>query len=609
MYQEGTDMDDKIKKANKGSKKKNNKKMIAVFSIVCVVVLTTVFVILMPKGEKDSSGSKEKEDTVKNWDDRIADLENEPVSDMDVVYKEQKNVGGKPYLIQVNKTQNCIIIYKKGSNDKYSEPVKAMICSVGFDTPEGEFTISDKYEWKIVNGNVWSQYATRVVGNVLIHSMPYAANSKDTLLAKYYNQLGSTLSAGCIRVSAKDAKWIMENCPAGTKVHIYESDSVEPLDRPQAIVVPEDAQWDPTDPDSANPYHGVTIGFQGVEAQKTVERGTQINYMSGISIQDTCGNDLSSQVKVTSKVEPFKTGSYEVQYYVEDAAGKTAQASTVYQVVDTKAPEFSGVKTTMNFAAVSDVTKDNILKGIAVIDNNEILDNNRISVVIPAVMQGPNAITLSVTDDYGNTATININAVVHVKPPVISLKPGMEAILPLTQKVDTAYALSRVTASHDGAAIPSDKITVSITPTEWGYSLRYSVTDENGYIGVLNDSVTYVEYRISPPANLVVTDINDKSQLIKGVELKNNLGGSLEASSLSVSASFVSENQYQVTYSYTYSSPVGSKTAVAEALVTLEGEDVREPVESGSSQEGPSGSDTPETSAKPDGNSSAQPVQ
>ncbi len=598
-------MDNKAKKASK----KNSRKKITVFSIVSVILLATVFVVILTSGKKDSSGSKKKEEPIQNWDDRIADLENEPVSDMDVVYKEKKNVNGKPYLIQINKTQNCIIIYKKGSNDKYNEPVRAMICSVGFDTPEGEFTISDKYEWKIVNGNVWSQYATRVVGNVLIHSMPYAANSKDTLLPNYYNQLGSTLSAGCIRVSAKDAKWIMENCPAGTKVHIYESDSVEPLERPQAIVVPEDARWDPTDPDGANPYHGVNIGFEGVEAKKTVERGTQINYMSGISIKDTCGNDLSSQVKVTSKVEPFKTGTYEVQYYAEDAAGKTAQASTIYQIVDTMAPQFSGVKTTMNFASVSDVTKDNILKGVAIIDNNEILDNSRISVVIPAVMEGGNAVTLSATDDYGNTATININAVVHVKPPAISLKPGMESILPLTQKVDTAYALSRVTAVKDGVAIPADKITVSITPSEWGYSLRYTVTDENGYIGVLDDSVTYVEYRITPPANLVVTDINDKSQLIKDVVLKNNLGGSLEPSSLTVTAGIVSGNQYRVTYSYTYSSPVGSRTATAEAIVTLEGGTGTEPVESGSPQNRPVNSGTPETSAGPEPAASAQPAQ
>lgn len=598
-------MDDKVRKA----KKKNGKKIAVLISAIVAALAVVTVILILPKEKKEGSGDKNRQEAVNVWESRIADLENELVSDMDVVYKDKKDVNGKPYLLQVNKTQNCITVYKKGSNNKYNEPVKSMICSVGFDTPEGEFTTSDKYEWKIVNGNVWSQYATRVVGNVLIHSMPYASNAKDTLLAKYYNQLGSTLSAGCIRVSAKDAKWIMENCPAGTKVHIYKSDSAEPLDRPQAIVVPEDAQWDPTDPDSANPYHGVSIGFEGVEAKKTVERGTQINYMDGISIKDTCQNDLSSEVKVQSKVEPFKIGSYEVQYYAEDAAGKTAQASTLYQVVDTMPPEFSGLKTTMNFASVADVTKENILKGVAVIDNNEILDNNRISVVIPTVVKGNNAITLSVSDDYGNTANININAVVHVKPPVISLKPGMETILPLTQKVDTAFALSRVTAVNDGTAIPADKISVLITPTEWGYLLRYTVTDANGYIGELNDSVTYVEYRISPPENLVVTDIGDKAQLIKGVSLKNNLGGSLEPSSLTVSANLVTGNQYKVTYSYTYTSPLGSKTATAEAIVTLQGAQ-EEPIESALPVEsGPPESILPETSEKANESANPQPTQ
>lgn len=572
-----------------------------VFVLIIAVVLTTVFIFGGKKKEK-SEGNEEKVQQF-DWSDRFADLENEPVSDMDVVYKDKETSSEKPYLIQVNKSQNIITIYKKDSKGKYTDPFKAMICSVGYDTPVGEFTTSDKYEWKIVNGNVWAQYATRVVGNVLFHSMPYTANSKDTLIPTYYNQLGSMLSASCIRTSAKDAEWIMKNCPAGTKVQIYESNNEEPLAKPKSIVVPEDAVWDPTDTDPANPYQSVQIAFDGINSKKTVERGTQINYMEGVKIKDTCGNDLSSEVTVTTNLNAFALGSYEVKYSVEDAAGKTAEAVTTYEIVDTSAPQFSGLKTTMHFTAIAEVTQENILKGVSVIDNNEILDNSRIVLVIPTIVEGSNTITISVTDDYNNITTTTIIASVHVKPPVISLKPGMETIIPLTQKVDQSYALSRVIATDDGVAMAADRIKVSITPMEWGYAFRYTATDENGYSGILNDSVTYVEYTITPPKKLVVTDIEDKNQLLKGVELNNNLGGSLEVSSIEISTKPVSDNQYQVTYKYTYESPLGKKTATANTMVTLEGVTTTEtpkPTQEPEETQEPELSASPEVSATPD---------
>lgn len=590
-----------VEKKNKANKK-GWKIALIILAVVLVLAVTAALIFAFTRKKEQKGGEKENDSGIKNWDNRIADLENEPISEMDVVYKDSKKTSDKPYAIQVNKSQNSIVIYKKDQNGKYTTPYRAMVCSVGFDTPVGEFTTSDKYEWKIVNGNVWAQYATRVVGNVLFHSMPYASNTKDSLLTRYYNQLGSTLSASCIRISARDAEWIMKNCPAGTRVQIYESESEEPLARPKAMTVPEDAVWDPTDPDPANPYHSVQLAFEGVDGQKMVERGTQINFMSGITIKDTCGNDLSSEVTLATNLDPFKLGTYEVKYSVEDAAGKKAEATASYQIVDTAPPQFSGLKQTMAFASVADVTQENILKGVYVIDNNEILNNSRIAVVIPAIVEGDNMITLSVTDDYNNTTTATINASVHIKPPTITLKSGMESIIPLTQKVDQAYALSRVTATKDGVAMPADRITVSITPMAWGYAFRYTATDENGYAGILNDSVTYVEYTIDPPQNLVVTDINDKSQLLKGAELNNNMGGSLEPSAIEVKVKPLAGDQYQVTYSYTYASPLGSKTATATATVTLEGmlpTETPKPTPTPFESEEPEPSATPPASSKP----------
>ncbi len=168
---------------------------------------------------------------------------------------------GMPYLIKVNKAQNIVIVYKQGDDGEYSVPVKAMVCSVGKagNTPSGTFKTSDKYTWRLLEGNVYGQYATRITGHILFHSVPYFEKSKDTLEYDEYNKLGEPASAGCIRLSVADAKWIYDNCPTKTTVIMYDSDEKEPLSKPNAIKIDtsdtEKRDWDPTDPDKNNPWN------------------------------------------------------------------------------------------------------------------------------------------------------------------------------------------------------------------------------------------------------------------------------------------------------------------------------------------------------------------
>jgi len=78
-----------------------------------------------------------------------------------------------PYLIKVNRACNTVTIYEKDEKGKYTVPVKAMVCSVGTGTRTltGSFSTKEKYRWKLLNGNVWGQYATRIVGGILFHSV------------------------------------------------------------------------------------------------------------------------------------------------------------------------------------------------------------------------------------------------------------------------------------------------------------------------------------------------------------------------------------------------------------------------------------------------------
>ncbi len=166
------------------------------------------------------------------------------------------------YCFAVNTNQNIVIAYQQDANGNFTKPVKAFIASCGLaksPTKTGTYKTTDTYTWRALNGGVYGQYATRITGHYLFHSVPYKSQNKAALKTAEYNKLGSPASEGCIRLSVADAKWIQERCPSGTIVTLYNDANIcEPLERPTAITIDTDspyAGWDPTDPDSRNPWH------------------------------------------------------------------------------------------------------------------------------------------------------------------------------------------------------------------------------------------------------------------------------------------------------------------------------------------------------------------
>ena len=106
--------------------------------------------------------------------------------------QEQKNKTlNYPYYIKVNYTANTVTVYKKDSNGSYAIPVKAMVCSTGKATPRsGVYKTPNKYRWKLLIGNSYGQYSTRITGQILFHSVPYEKQSEDSLIKRYYDKLG-----------------------------------------------------------------------------------------------------------------------------------------------------------------------------------------------------------------------------------------------------------------------------------------------------------------------------------------------------------------------------------------------------------------------------------
>ncbi len=209
------------------------------------------------QSEKSGKDAAQSESQSENRQEDVSQKENTQEKDSQQSASDETEF---PYYIKINRKQNCITIYTSDENGEYTVPYKAMICSTGLynATPRGTFHLSTKYLWRELYGKVYGQYATRITGGVLFHSVPYYKKSKSALCTEKYNKLGQQASMGCVRLTVEDAKWIADNCPSGTTVEIYDDDDPGPLGKPEAAHIDTDSPnkgWDPTDPDVENPWH------------------------------------------------------------------------------------------------------------------------------------------------------------------------------------------------------------------------------------------------------------------------------------------------------------------------------------------------------------------
>lgn len=167
-----------------------------------------------------------------------------------------------PFRIKVNRAENFVTVYTLDENGKYTIPYKAFWCSTGADidsTPLGRFEMTERYDWRIMVDGTYAQYAIRIYGPIMLHSVPYTTSRYDALEYWEYNKLGKPASLGCVRLQAGDIQWIYDNCDNGTKVIIYERPNEKPVIKIPKIKKIKKSNtnrgWDPTDTHSGNPWH------------------------------------------------------------------------------------------------------------------------------------------------------------------------------------------------------------------------------------------------------------------------------------------------------------------------------------------------------------------
>lgn len=417
------------------------------------------------KGQNDPNEFFEKQEIIDNGNDTP-----QPVVPTEI-----------PYFVRVNRKTNCITIYGKDASGNYTVPVKAMICSTGLDngTPLGVFKTSNKYVWRQLFHDVFGQYATRVTGHILFHSVPYSEAKKDALLSEEYNKLGEQASAGCIRLSVEDAKWIYDNCPSGTTVEIYEGDDLGPLGKPESIFLDlesEYAVWDPTDPDENNPWKTALPILNGV-INLTVERASNPDLFSHVSAVDYNGKELPFTIE--GEYDLNVCGTYNVTYTVVNAVRNTATVSATITVQDTIAPTI-----TQNSVPVVYPSSENIsaiiLSALTVVDSGDSVDPEHISIDIT---QLENAMTsnaygtytcyVTAVDLYGNHSqstaiTVDYKSADALAPTITLTGVTPEITLSLSDITEESARLAFISAEAQKAVIYGTHFTVAddISATE-----------------------------------------------------------------------------------------------------------------------------------------------
>ena len=178
------------------------------------------------------------------------------------------------FYIEINRAASAVTIYYyNDKTGKYDIPVKTCSVSVGADTwtnagtgglhehssytPLGTYTIctngqSVKYTLKPMHepdgSTVYARWATHFVGNVYFHSIAVGTQSHYALPASTYNRLGSPASAGCIRMTVADAKWIYDYTSTGNTVKVNKGNSKKPGPLGKAPTITSNVNYDPTDP-------------------------------------------------------------------------------------------------------------------------------------------------------------------------------------------------------------------------------------------------------------------------------------------------------------------------------------------------------------------------
>ena len=339
---------------NRKKKQEKQRIILGIIILILAILITIITASIISKNTTKEVAIKEpeslddefinSEDTQNLEEDVNEEIiensveENEAVENT-VTGEKAKNTSGTKYRLEVNCEQNVVNVYEKDENGEYKNCVKVMLCSVGFATPTSGTYSLKKYggwEWKGLQGDVYGQYATQITGNILFHSVPYTEKYNNASLEYWeYDKLGTSASLGCIRLTVKNAKWIYDNCASGTKVYFYKDSNPGPLGKPSERKISGDSEvngWDPTDPDSDNPWKNYDStkknDKENMESDKNnnienktenIEQNTEQNTeISGNTENTETNTEITNNTESNKNNENYQTGSNTTNAEIEN---------------------------------------------------------------------------------------------------------------------------------------------------------------------------------------------------------------------------------------------------------------------------------------------------
>lgn len=474
--------------------------------------------------------------------------------------EQQSAQAASGYYLRINKATNVVTAYRSKVNGVYKDPVKAFVCSVGYDTPIGTFKTPAKYRWHELDGPSYGQYCTRITRGFLFHSVWYYSTNNNAISVREYNKLGQTASHGCVRLTVSAAKWIYDNCALGTEVNIfYGTAKNDPLGKPEAAKLNTNKRtdWCPTDPAPGNPYSKKQPKINGAKSQY-VELGTKMDWSKGVTGVDSLGNTATKKITIKSNVNYKKEGTYKVIYTLIDVIEHKVTKTITVKVRDTQSPVIAGAK---NHKVELGSSPINLKKGVTAKTKTGI-DVTK-SLVVSGTVNYNKAGTYKVT--YTATGTNGKKAVKVITVTVVdSRKPEIKGTknYVVEENSEPIDFLDGVTATYDNKDYTS-KIVISgeVDYATIGiYKITYKVTGANQTVATKTITVeviasTKLVLKGTKDRTLLYSDAmtdKEKEALVKSEALEGvsatYLGNALNQDEIKVTVTKLSKDTYQINY-------------------------------------------------------------
>ena len=160
---------------------------IIIFLLVAIAIVTNIVIVYTLTYTISNKGKSIEEINIKDVSQK-SPIVVEVLDDLDKnnnsVNENQESypTGNTKYYIKVNLKTQTVNIYEKDESNRYSKPVKTMLCSTGEYTPKsGTYKITTfKREWLDLQGDVYGQYCTQIIVHPVwegVRWLPVTSNS------------------------------------------------------------------------------------------------------------------------------------------------------------------------------------------------------------------------------------------------------------------------------------------------------------------------------------------------------------------------------------------------------------------------------------------------